>query len=321
MNVPESADHEKIDASIPGNDEHLPSPSTVSVADWKAGLWLAIPLAVTCIWAYWPTGAWLVEQWDSQPDYSHGFLVPPLALFLLWTRRSSTPPLTGRVAWFGLSLIAVSVFVRWVGARAYLESADGWSIPFWVAGCCWVLGGWRFCLWTLPGVFFLFFMVPLPYRVETALSLPLQGIATDISCWMLQSLGQPALAEGNTIILGEHQLEVAQACSGLRMFTGIVALAYAYVVIVRRPLWEKAFLMVSVVPIALLVNGIRITATGILYQFASGEAAQKFSHDAAGWVMILLSAALFKLVLMYLSWLLVDVQVDDQKELLRAAAT
>jgi exosortase len=141
------------------------------------------------------------------------------------------------------------------------------------------------------------------------LSLPLQRVATKISCWVLQTLGQPALAEGNMILLGETQLEVGQACSGLRIFVGIFALAFAYVIIVRRPWWEKALLFASIIPIALIANSARIVTTGLLWQYTSGEIATKFSHDVAGWVMIPLAAGLFALVLWYLGKAVREVEV------------
>jgi exosortase len=165
--------------------------------------------------------------------------------------------------------------------------------------------------WSLPSIIFLWFMVPLPYRVERWLSLPLQGAATKLSCWVLQILGQPALAEGHTILLGSYRLEVEQACSGLRIFVGILALAFAFVTIVRRTWWEKALLLASAIPIALLANSSRIVATGLLYQWVSGEAAKEFTHAAAGWVMILLAAGLFGLVLWYLYSLVREVEKVD----------
>src|SRR4029434_1076694 len=89
-------------------------------------------------------------------------------------------------------------------------------------------------VWCLPSIGFLWFMVPLPFGWETMASLPLQKIATKLSCYALQLLGQPAFAEGNVILLGEHQLEVAQACSGLRLFISVLAVAYGYVAPLRR---------------------------------------------------------------------------------------
>jgi exosortase len=162
-------------------------------------------------------------------------------------------------------------------------------------------------------------MVRLPYRIELGLSLPLQTIATNLSCWGLQLLGQPALPEGHTIILGEHTLEVEQACSGLRIFIGIAALAFAYVVLMRRPWWEKALLLLSTIPIALIANASRVVVTGLLFQYAESETAKKFSHDAAGWVMIPFAAALFAVVLWYLGRVWQEVELVEVDETARRA--
>ncbi|MFV2069809.1 MAG: exosortase/archaeosortase family protein [Pirellulales bacterium] len=132
-----------------------------------------------------------------------------------------------------------------------------------------------------------------------------------MSAWTLQSLGQPVLAKGNTILLGEHQLEVEQACSGLRIFVGIGALAFAYVIVVRRTWWEKLLLLLSALPIALLANSARIVVTGLLYQLVSGEAARTFSHDVAGWVMIPFAAALFGVVLWCVGKLTREIELVD----------
>jgi exosortase len=274
-------------------------------------------LAGAFVWAYWPTLVSLVAAWNREPDYSHGFFVAPLAAYFLWVRRDRFPhgPKKGSfsagLSWLGLGLVAASVGARAFGAHFYLDAIDGWSIMFWVGGVVWFFGGWRVLWWSAPSIVFLWFMVPLPFRMERWLSLPLQGAATKLSCWILQGLGQPALAEGHVIFLGDYRLEIEQACSGLRIFVGIVALAFAYVIITRRSWWEKALLLLSALPIALLANAARIVATGLLYQFVSGEAAKQFSHDGAGWVMIVFAAGLFGLVLWYLCSLVREVEVVE----------
>ncbi len=261
----------------------------------------------------------LVQAWIDEPDYSHGFFVAPLAVFFLWARREHFPGLAGRLSWGGLSLVALSLAARAVSAHLYLEAVDGWSILIWLAGVVWFLGGWRVMWWSSPSIAFLVFLVPLPFRVERWLSLPLQRMATKISCWVLQSFGQPALAEGNVIFLGEYKLEVEEACSGLRVFVGIVALAFAYLILVRRTWWEKGLLLLSVLPIALVTNSARIVITGLLYQLVSEESAQKFAHDAAGLVMIPVAAGLFGLVLWYLGKLIRTTELVDVGAALRDA--
>jgi len=293
-------------------------PSSVSAQEtWPRLAATGGLLGAGFLWAYWPVLCGLAWTWNRVPDYSHGYLVAPLAVFFLWVRRDRMPAMAAGLAWPGLFLVAISVAMRVAGAWYYFESLQGWSILPWVAGVVWLFLGRAFVWWTLPSVVFLAFMVRIPFRLELALSLPLQTIATQLSCWMLQILGQPALAEGHTIHMGEHTLEVAQACSGLRVFIGIGALAYAYVVIVRRAWWEKAVLLVSVVPIALIANATRVVATGLLYQYVSDEAGRRFAHDAAGLVMVLFAAGLFALVLWYLGKLVREVVPVEMDELVR----
>jgi len=240
-----------------------------------------------------------------------------VALFFLWARRESFPALTGRLAWGGLVLVGLSVLVRIVGSLFFIDSLAAWSLPIWVGGVAWLFGGPAVFRWALPAIAFLWFMTPLPFRAEHLLSHPMQRVATSMSCWMLQSLGQPAVAEGNVIFIEEEQLEVAEACSGLRMLVSITALAYAYSVLVQRRWWVTLLLFLSVMPVALMANSLRITATGLVYRYFPGEEARHFAHDAAGWLMIPIAAALMGLFLWYLGRLFVDVRRTHTGDLLR----
>jgi exosortase len=278
-------------------------------------------LAVISIWSYWPTLCDLVRAWATIPDYSHGFFVAPLALFFVWARRKDRPPFAPFVSLAGFALITLAFGLRWYGGRYYYDALEGWSFVLWLGGIVWLLMGRRVFMWALPSLVFLLFMVPLPYRIEIALANPLQRVATMASGWLLQFFGQVALVEGNTILLGNQRLEVSQACAGLRMFMGITALAFAYIVLVRRAWWEKAFLALAVVPIAVLANVLRITATGFLYEHVSSEWAKHLVHDGAGWITILVAAILFALVLEYLRHIMREVQEIPAHELVRSSRT
>ncbi|MGE3317205.1 MAG: exosortase, partial [Planctomycetaceae bacterium] len=262
-------------------------------ADLKLVKLLGAAFLLLFVWAYWSTLVDIVDHWNSNPDYSHGFIVVPLALYLLWSRKESCPLQSIEPSWWGLSLIAAAGLARIASARLYLPEVDGWSIPIWVAGSIWICAGWKVLRWAAAPVAFLWFMVPLPATIETLLSRPLQLTATRMSTWVLECLGQPALAEGTTILLNEHNLEVERACSGLRMFWGILALSIAYVMLTRASWRRIGILILSVLPIALIVNSARIVITGLLFQWTTGAAAEKFSHDFAGYVMILMATALF----------------------------
>jgi exosortase len=262
-------------------------------------IWLAIGIIVAIVfaWSYWSTLEELVGIWNSSPDYSHGFLVAPLAVWFLWRRRATFPASQIAPSWFGLSLIALAALARLVAARFYFPEIDGCSLPLWLAGACWLFGGGALLRWAAPSLAFLLFLVPLPATMETLLSQQLQATATTMSTWTLQCLGQPAIAEGTTILLNDNVLEVERACSGLRMFYGILALSVAYIIVSRARLRVALVLLAAVAPVAILANMMRITLTGLIYEYASSEAARKFSHDLAGVLMIVLAMGLFGLVL------------------------
>jgi exosortase len=150
---------------------------------------------------------------------------------------------------------------------------------------------------------------------------PLQAIATKLGTGTLVMMGQPAIAEGNVIYLGEHTLFVEEACSGMRIFIGIFALAFAFVLFSRWSWWQKAMVLVATLPIAIVANVMRIVATGMLYQHVSSSAGQKFSHDIAGFVMIPLAALLMWLFLIYLDRLFPQMQEIRQPARLYQTAT
>jgi exosortase len=296
-----------------------PPALAVTQSGWSARtrIVLGFTVLVAGAWVYWPTLMELVTAWEREPDYSHGYLVTPIAILFLWMRRGSFPGLGASSLAVGLSLLAVALLIRACDALFFLRFLDGYSLLPWLAAVVALLLGTRMLVWALPSIGFLFFMIPIPFSAETALSHPLQRIATKLSCTALQLLGQPAFAEGNTIQLGSHQLEIAQACSGLRLFVSVVALAYCYVVLVRRSWWEKLLLVAAVAPIAILTNSLRIVATGLLYEYSTSEIGRRFAHDFAGWAMIPVAAALFAAVLWYLARLFEEEEVVEMAALVR----
>jgi exosortase len=269
-------------------------------------------------WAYWPVLVDMVQQWIDVPDYSHGFLVLPLALFFLWSRRSkiSAADLQPNL-WGAAVLLAVSA-LRYAASLYFLGPLDAWTLPLWIAGAVLLVFGWRCLWWSLPAVVFLWFMIPLPFSAERLLSLPLQRIATKLSTMVLVTLGQPALSEGNTIWIGDNQLGIEEACSGLRILMGIYALAFAFVLFSSWTWWQKCLVLVAALPIAIISNVTRVVVTGLLYQYSTSEAARHFMHDLSGLVMIPFAAALFWLFLIYLDRLFPEVEELSSLDAARA---
>jgi exosortase len=251
---------------------------------WK-GLGAAV-LPALVAWAYWTTLVDIAERWATDPQYSHGFLVPLIAGYLLWSSRSQMESGDVRGCWWGVSLVAFGAGIRLAGHAFYLPWLDAGSLLVVLAGLAMTLGGRRALRWAAPAILFLAFMIPLPYRFQTALGGTLQRAATQASTYVLQTAGIPAVAEGNVILLSEIRVGVVEACSGLTMLVTFFALATALAILVPRSWLEKAIIIASAIPIAILANVVRIAVTGALYEANQDELAQSMFHTLAGWLMM-----------------------------------
>jgi exosortase len=246
----------------------------------------AAVLAAIALWAYWPTLADMAWRWGEDPAYSHGYLVPAFAVYLLWMRRRHLAAQDVRPTALGLVLLGSAVALRSAGAYFHYSYLDQVSLLPCIAGLLTLAVGRAGFAWSWPAIAFLAFMVPLPYSWSLAMSGPMQGIATASSTFLLQALGRPAIAEGNLIQLNEIELNIVEACSGLRMLVVFFALSTAVALLVRKPFWERAVIACSAIPIALVSNILRITLTGVLYEIFGDGVGGALFHDVAGWLMM-----------------------------------
>jgi exosortase len=249
-------------------------------------------LAITAVVSFWGASTHLVAQWWNDPDYLHGFLVPVFAGYLLWQRRDMLTGLSPRGSWWGLALIALAGAMRCASAYYYYELLDPAAMIPCLAGLALFVGGWKALRWAGPSIAFLAFMIPLPGFVATLLGYPLQRTATIASTYMIQTVGVPAVAEGNVIYLGDSQIGVAEACNGLRNMMLFLAVGTAVALSVKRSPIEKAIIVLSSAPIAVIANVVRITATGVLHSLSHHELADTTYHDLAGWFMMPLAVLL-----------------------------
>jgi exosortase len=259
---------------------------------WPAGLVtrLILPLVLlggVLAWACWPTLVALVEKWSTDPRYSHGFLVPVFAAYLLWYRRDRLAAVRWEPSWVGVALLAAGAGFRLAGVAFYVDWVrDAALLPL-LAGIVMLVGGRAALAWSWPAIGFLVFMIPLPYRVEWGLGSPLQRIAVNASVYGLQLLGQPAVAEGNIIRLpGDVRVNVVEACNGLGMLMLFFAFTTAAALVVRRPIVDRVLIVLGTAPIAVGANVLRIVVTGWMFVMVSGQAAQAVYHDLAGWLMM-----------------------------------
>jgi exosortase len=225
---------------------------------------------------------YMVLHWSAVDDYSHGFLVAPLALYFAWERRLDLQRATIRPSWWGLIPLALGSLALMIGRLGVELTAMRVSFVLTLIGLqILLLGREVFRILMFP-MLFLFFMVPLPQSLVNVVAFPLQLIAADFAVETLHLLHIPALREGNIIHLADTQLFVAEACAGLRSLMALGALAVVFAYFFRKNPIERVIIVASAIPIAIFVNAFRVALTGYLAHRMGSAAAQGLIHQTEG---------------------------------------
>ena len=250
--------------------------------------WIAVAaLLGGLLWSYWPTLSELWAFWQLNPDYSVGQLVPLVAVYLVWADRKALRKLPVRVCWWGLGVVLSAQAVRLFGLLYMYGSLERYSLVLTVGGTALLVFGYAAVRRLIYVFAFLMLMVPLPNRVHNDLALPLQNFAANSAVFGLELLGYLVDRRGNVLRLSDQTaVAVAEACSGLRMLTAFVVVAATLAFVVRRPPWQKAVVVLSSLPVAILANTLRLIATVLLYESAGSQVAERFFHDFAGLTMM-----------------------------------
>ena len=294
------------------------SRDVIRSTSWRIAV-AAVMLGIT--FAFFPVLLKMGRLWSTNADYSHGWLVAPFAIYLLWVRRDRFP---ASIRWpnlIGLPFLAVGLVLYVVEEKVNIiqEWLQGFAGVLCLAGVAVMFcGGWRGLRWAWPGLAFLPLSFMLPNAVEVKASRALRAVATQAGTGAFQTMGLPAYAEGNVIVIGETKLEVAEACSGLSMLLTFVAVAAAVALLMRtRPAFDRILVFASAVPIAVICNIIRIVSTGLIYHAGWKELGDLIVHDFFGWMMMPLALGMIWLELKILDWLLVPVRTVSGDDVLK----
>lgn len=256
--------------------------------NWQTALVVGI-LVVLLAGLYHEVLVKLGLQWNNDPDYSHGFLVPVLVGYFVWERwdRLKTIPIVPSL--WGIAMLAgglLMLVIGSIGAELYLQRS---SLIVVIAGLVLLIMG-RDALKTFMfPIAFMFFMVPLPAIVVNAVAFPLQLFAARTAEFCLFNFGIPVLREGNVIVLAGTTLEVAEACSGIRSLQALLALGTVYAYFSQRSMWKRWVLVLLSVPIAIAANAFRVSGTGVLANYWGSQAAEGFYHTFSGWLIFVVA--------------------------------
>ncbi|NOX95457.1 MAG: VPLPA-CTERM-specific exosortase XrtD [Alphaproteobacteria bacterium] len=245
----------------------------------------------------------LFRRWGEQQELSHGYFLPVIAGWLIWSRREALGASLGRPMAIGLAGVALSVVILILSEMTVtsLMIFQHFAMILFAGSVALALGGRNIFLLTLVPVIFLLFMVPPPYWVITVLSQQFQLWSSQLGVFMIERFGMPVYLSGNIIDLGDYQLQVAEACSGLRYLFPFLSLGFLAAYFFKAPLWQRALVFLSTVPITILMNSFRIALTGVLVQKYGASSAEGLIHFFEGWVVFLLCMIMLFAVIAVLS--------------------
>jgi exosortase len=263
----------------------------------KKSVFILIVSVVLLGLLYWPTLRWLVNAWISNDYYSHGFLVPLVSGFFVWTKREylkiREPSVIGVILLILGALLYISSFV-W-----QIRVLGGVSLLVVITGLVFLIFGVRTAKKMAFPLVFLLFMIPVPFVQDTAYRL--QEISVVSSSWLLQFLRLPITSSGPEILLKGTTFTIGLPCSGINTLVALLALSAVYAYILTGSIIKRTSIFILSFPIAILVNILRITTIIIVAYFANVETAVGWYHDissplffALAFLALILIARIFK---------------------------
>ena len=272
--------------------QEAPTPATPPSSWFSRNTQFALGSALICLLvaaAYYSVLVKLVVDWWKIPDYSHGFLVPLFAAFLVWEKRKTLCCIRIAPAWSGIAVIALGLVVLLLGVYGSELFLSRVSLIVLLAGLVLTFGGGPLLKELRFPLLVLLLAIPLPAIVYNQITFPLQILASKLASNLLPFFGVPVLREGNVIELPMMKLEVAEACSGIRSLMSLLTLSVFYGYFMEKSTLRRGVLVLASIPIAIAANAVRILGTGLCVQYWDPDKAQGFFHEFSGMVVFLVS--------------------------------
>lgn len=251
--------------------------------------WGSVLIGVLTLAVYHRVMEDLVGTWLSNPDFSHGFLVPIFAAYLMWRKREALSHKCVQPSWGAIAVVALGLAVLLVGVYGASVFFSRISLVILLAGLVLCFGGWILLKELRFVLLVLLLAIPLPAIIFNQIALPLQFFASKLASDLLPMFGTPVLQNGNIIQLSTVKLEVAEACSGIRSLVTLFTLAIFYGYFLEKTFVRRAILALASVPIAIAANAVRIFGTGLCVQYWDPVMALGFFHEFSGWVIFVVS--------------------------------
>ena len=251
-----------------------------------------ILIVAAIVLLFWQVLVKLADAWLVDGNYSHGWLIIPIALYFVWERRDKLAATPVQPSWFGLVLIGGGLLVLLAGlwgSELFLSRVA--MLPV-IAGIVLFVFGWGYIRILWFPIAFLFLMIPIPTIIFNQIAFPLQMQASRFGEWAISAVGIPVLREGNVLTLANTSLEVAEACSGIRSLVSLITLGLVYGYFMDPRPWIRTLIVASAIPVAIIANGARVAGTGMAAHWIGKEAAEGFFHEFSGWIVFIFAFAM-----------------------------
>jgi exosortase len=279
-------------------------PQTIEITPPKKFNFEFVFLALLLLALYIQVIIELVSDWWNDSNYSHGFLVPLVALFLIWRKRDAIKKADKEKSYWGFIIFLAGLFLYLVGTAGAEYFSARLSLVFVIFGLTLYFSGKKVLKEVWFAIAFLIFMIPIPYVIYYALAFPMQLLSTKVSVFLLHIIGLPAVRQGNIIYLSNsYALEVAEACSGLRFLVSLLALGALLAYLTQKSKIKQIVVFLSTIPIAIAANFFRIFITAVGAYAISTKLAEDFLHELSGLFVFIISTFLLLIVSFFVSLL------------------
>lgn len=254
---------------------------------------------ISCVILFFGGLASMTLAWETE-EYSHAYLIPAISVFLFYQKIPSLALQHPKARHVGIYFVLFGILLLLFGELSTLNVLIQYGFLFALTGFFISLIGWNGLAKCWPSLAYLCFMIPLPTIVQNNLSHDLQLLSSQIGVSIVRLFGISVYLEGNIIDLGKMQLQVVDACSGLRYLFPLMSFGFLIATIYNAPIWHKAVIFLSTVPITILMNSVRIGFVGITVEYFGISAAEGFLHYFEGWIIFLFCLAILFLVIQVL---------------------
>jgi exosortase D (VPLPA-CTERM-specific) len=235
--------------------------------------------------------ALMADHWLNRPEYSHGLLIPFIVVYLAWRRREDwLTPLSG--SWLGPVVVAAGLLMWALGVFSTIHTVSQYALVIMIYGLVIAFVGPRNFAKLWAPMVMLLLAIPLPGFFYNNLSFELQLISSALGVAAMRALGISVYLSGNVIDLGHFQMQVVEACDGLRYLFPLMTLGFIVAYFFNAPTWQRVLVFLSSIPITIFMNSLRIAMIGVFADYGNTSLAEGLLHELQGWVIFMASGAL-----------------------------